>query len=54
MKDCILAKKAFPDMIPGFDFAGQESAGKSLDTNSEHWPRPLSVQTPIFDADGVR
>lgn len=31
MKDCILLKKIFPDMIAGFDFAGQESAGKSLE-----------------------
>lgn len=27
MKDCILAKKVFSDMIAGFDFASQESAG---------------------------
>lgn len=32
MKDCIFAKKTFPDMIAGFDFAGQESAGKSLES----------------------
>lgn len=31
-EDCILAKKAFPDMIAGFGFAGQESAGESLES----------------------
>ena len=32
MKECIHVKKVFPEMIAGFDFAGQESAGKSLDS----------------------
>ena len=32
MKDCISMKKVFPDLIAGFDLAGQETMGRSLNS----------------------